>query len=77
MLLYNLKEMECALEKSTNKNMEIHTSVTRLKTLLLSIDNKAEIVPESSYDKLVAVLGNLNGKPLSSLDKGILRAVIE
>ena len=69
--------MECALEKSTNKNMEIHTSVTRLKTLLLSIDNKAEIVPESSYDKLVAVLGNLNGKPLSSLDKGILRAVIE
>ncbi len=77
MLLYNLKKIECALEKSTSKKMEIHTSVTRLKTLLLSIDNRAEIVPESSYEKLVAILGNLNGKPLSSVDKGILRAIIE
>ena len=77
MLLYNLKEMECALEKSTSKNMEIHLSVTRLKTLLLSIDNNAEIVPEGSYDKLVAILGYLNGKPLSYIDKGILRAIIE
>ncbi len=77
MLLYNLKRIECALEKSTSKNMQIHTSVTRLKNLLLSIDNKVEIVPESSYDKLVAILGNLNGKPLSSIDKGILRAIIE
>ncbi len=76
MLLYNLKRIECALEKSTSKNMQIHT-VTRLKNLLLSIDNKVEIVPESSYDKLVAILGNLNGKPLSSIDKGILRAIIE
>ncbi len=69
--------MECALEKNTSKNMELHLSVTRLKTLLLSIDSKAEIVPESSYNKLVAILGHLNGKPLSSLDKGILRAIIE
>ena len=69
--------MERALEKSTSKNMGLHTSVTRLKTLLLSIDNKAEIVPERSYDKLVAILGNLNGKPLSSLDKVILRVIIE
>ncbi len=77
MLLYNLKEMERALEKSTSKNSERYTSVIRLKTLLLSIDNKAEIVPESSYDKLVAILGNLNGKPLSSVHKDILKAIIE
>ena len=77
MLLYNLKEMERALEKSTRKNRARHNSVIRLKTLLLSIDNKAEIVPESSYDKLVAILGSLNGKPLSSLDKDILKVIMD
>ncbi len=77
MLLYNLKEMECALENSTSKNMEIHTSVIKLKNLLLRIDNTAEIVPEGSYDSLVAILDSLNGKPLLSIDMGILRAIIE
>ncbi len=77
MLLYNLIKMELALEKSPSKNRERHTSVTKLKNLLLSIDNKAEILPESSYDKLAAILGNLNGKPLSSLDKDILKVIID
>lgn len=69
--------MECALEKSTSKNMEIHLSVTRLKPLLLSIDNNAEIVTEGSYDTLVVILGYLNVKPLSYINKGILRAIIQ
>ena len=76
MLLYKLKEMECALEKSTSKDKGQLESVTNLKNLLLKIDYKAEIVPENSVEKLEAILTELKGKSLSFNEKKLLKEIV-
>ncbi len=69
MLLYKIKELECSLEKGEMKNKSMLNSVSSLKNTLLNIDFITEVIPEYSYDKIIQVLEDINGKVLSFEEK--------
>ena len=76
MLLYKIKELECALEKDELKNESKLNIVSSLKNTLLNIDFRTEVIPEYSYDKIIQVLEDINGKVLSFEEKKIIQDVI-
>ncbi len=76
MLLYKIKELECSLEKDEIRNeFKLHI-VSSLKNTLLNIDFRTEDIPEYSYDKIIQVLEDINGKALSFEEKKIIQDVI-
>jgi hypothetical protein len=76
MLLYNIKELECTLEKDKVKNASKLNRVSSLKNTLLKIDFRTEVIPEYSYHKIIQVLEDINGKVLSFEEKKIIQAII-
>ncbi len=76
MLLYRIKELECSLEKDELKNESKLNIVSSLKNTLLNIDFRTEVIPDYSYDKIIEVLEDINGKVLSSEEKEIIQDVI-
>jgi len=75
MLLYKIKELECSLEKGELKNEAMLNSVSSLKNTLLNIDFRTEVIPEYSYDKIIQVLEDINGKVLSFEEKTIIQEI--
>jgi len=76
MLLYKIKELECSLEKDEMKNESKLIIVSSLKNILLNIDFRTEVIPEYSYDKIIQVLEDINGKVLSFEEKKVIQDVI-
>ena len=76
MLLYKIKELECSLEKGKMKNESMLNIVSSLKNMLLNIDFRTEVIPDYSYDKIIEVLEDINGKVLSYEEKKIIQDVI-
>jgi hypothetical protein len=76
MLLYKIKELEYSLEKDKMKNEAELNRVSSLKNTLLKIDFRTEVIPEYSYDKIIQVLEDINGKVLSFEEKQIIQDVI-
>jgi tRNA A-37 threonylcarbamoyl transferase component Bud32 len=76
MLLYKIKELEYSLEKDKMKNEAKLNIVSSLKNTLLKIDFRTEVIPEYSYDKIIQVLEDINGKVLSFEEKQIIQDVI-
>ncbi len=76
MLLYKIKELECALEKDKTKNESKLSIVSSLKNTLLNIDFKTENIPEYSYGKIIQILEDINGTVLSFEEKKIIQDII-
>ena len=76
MLLYRLKELECSLQKDTNKNKNKLNSVTSLKNTLLKVDYKNEDIPEHSFEKIERVFISINNRELTEEEKELLRHII-
>ena len=76
MLLYQLKELECLLEKDAIRNASKLNIVSSLKNALLHIDFRTEVIPEYSDDKIIRVLEDITGKVLSIEEKKIIQDLI-
>ena len=76
LILYKIKELECSLEKDEMKNESKLNIVSSLKNTLLNIDYKFEEIPEYSYNKIIRVLEDINGKALSIEEKEIINGVL-
>ena len=75
MLLYKLKEIECLLEKSSQKSERFKT-VSTLKNLLLKVDYKTEVIPDYSFEKLESLLIELKGNELTVDEKLVLKEIV-
>lgn len=77
MLLYKLKELECALEKMAQPNNDLLYAVQSLKSLLLKIDYKYEKIPDYSYYKLRVLLEDVSGKSLTVQQEKLMQQIIK
>jgi hypothetical protein len=76
MILYKLKVMECELATNNSQKAEKIKAITVVKDLLLQINYKAEVIPESSYTGLNKLLKKLKGAELSEEEKIVLKEII-
>ncbi|MCH4551772.1 MULTISPECIES: hypothetical protein [Aestuariibaculum] len=76
MLLFKLKELECAFEKQLRPDEKMKKAVSALKMLFLKIDYKNEILPEFSFEKVVEVLEDVNGRELTGRQKLVVKHIM-
>ncbi len=76
MLLFKLKELECTLEKASQQDEMLLRAVKTLKDLFLKIDYKYEELPEFSFEKMVEVLKEVNGRELTGRQELVLKQVM-
>lgn len=76
MLLFKLKELECAFDKQLRPDAKMKEAVSALKSLFLKIDYKHEILPEFSFEKVVEVLEDVNGSKLTGRQELVLKHIM-
>lgn len=77
MILYKLKELECALQFNIIKSKKKVKTINKLKNLLLEVDQENELIPENSLDDITNLLKFIKGKNLSPKEKEILIEILK
>ncbi|MFH6767875.1 hypothetical protein V8G56_03925 [Gaetbulibacter aquiaggeris] len=77
MILYKLKELECALQFTIIKSKRKVKTINKLKNLFLEVDQKNELIPENSLDDITNLLKLIKGKNLSAKEKEILIEILK
>lgn len=75
MLLHQLKEIEIALERRGDSDLEQLKTASALKNLLLQIDYKTEHISDLSLDRIIALLTHLKGESLSAEEKTLVETI--
>ncbi|WMI66334.1 hypothetical protein RBH94_04030 [Aestuariibaculum sp. YM273] len=71
-----MKELECTLEKASQQDEMLLRAVKTLKDLFLKIDYKYEELPEFSFEKMVEVLKEVNGRELTGRQELVLKQIM-
>jgi hypothetical protein len=77
MILYKLKELECALQFTIIKSKRKVKTINKLKNLLLEVDQENELIPENSLDDMTNLLKFIKGKNLSPKEKELLMEILK
>ena len=77
MILYKLKNLECALQFTIIKSKAKVKTINKLKNLLLEVDQKNELIPENSIEDITKLLKFIKGRDLSSKEKDILIEILK
>jgi hypothetical protein len=75
MLLYKLKDIECSFER-TQSNSKRKQAASSIINLLLKIDFKAEVIPDTNFEKLSFLLEDVKEKQLSEIESKLLKEII-